>query len=564
MIKCRAWAHGTGAASRPWCGVSPVSELLPDPGGERRTCPAAGEGYGRARATYVRRRPEDTVLHRVVREHLETFLAEARRRGDGTGVPRFVEKELREFLGCGVLARGFARFRCPDCFREILVAFSCKGRGFCPSCGGRRMAELAAHLVADVLGGLPVRQWVLTLPYRLRYALAWDHRLCRAVLAVCIRALLAFERRRARRRGVRQGRGGAVTAIQRFGSALNTNVHFHTLAIQGVFSETPDGERRFLPAPAPSDADVGRLLATIRQRVVRLVARRGIDLAHAAADEAGDERQWEWPAYAAIQGAAVVGRAALGRHAGRAVVRRGAQPERRPERPRQALHAHLDGFDLHAAVAVPAGDRSRLAHLCRYVLRPPLAQQRLEATSDGKVVVGLRRPWSDGTRAVCFEPLEFLEKLAAMIPKPRINLLLYHGVVAPHARLRPEAVRRARQASPPEVASTGEAPPTTSVPGAQLPAGASVRAAPAGPMAARPPPRRRFAWADLLRRTFAIDVLACPECGGQLRLIACIDAPAVIEKILRHLGLPTQVPEPVAARQQEWFPGLSKADDCPA
>jgi hypothetical protein len=152
------------------------------------------------------------VLHQVVREHLATFLAEARLRGSGEGLPRFVERELREFLNCGILANGFARFRCRDCQREILVAFSCKGR-FCPSCCGRRMAEQAAHLVDGVLGGLPVRQWVLTLPYRLRYALAWDHRLCRAVLRVFIRALLSFERRRAARRGIHDGAGGAVTAM---------------------------------------------------------------------------------------------------------------------------------------------------------------------------------------------------------------------------------------------------------------------------------------------------------------------------------------------------------------
>ena len=124
------------------------------------------DGLGRARSTYVRRRPEDTVLHQVVREHLETFLAEARLRGGGEGLPRFVERELREFLTCGVLGEGFARFRCTDCQHEILVAFSCKGR-FCPSCCGRpalrrppadvRMAEQSAHLVDGVLGGLPVR-----------------------------------------------------------------------------------------------------------------------------------------------------------------------------------------------------------------------------------------------------------------------------------------------------------------------------------------------------------------------------------------------------------------------
>src|SRR5262249_20882732 len=112
------------------CGAGVVSHC------ESTGPPRCPDGLGVARSTYVRRQPEDTVLHQVVREHLETFLAEARLRGGGEGLPRFVERELREFLTCGVLAKGFARFRCTDCQREILVAFSCKGRGFCPSCCG--------------------------------------------------------------------------------------------------------------------------------------------------------------------------------------------------------------------------------------------------------------------------------------------------------------------------------------------------------------------------------------------------------------------------------------------
>jgi len=200
--------------------------MASDSGG--RPSASRGPAPGRGRHPCVRRQPERGVLQRVIREHLETFVAEARARGDGAGLPRFVARELRAFLGCGVMASGFARFRCGGCARELLVAFSCKGRGFCPSCCGRRMAALAAHLVDDVLGDLPVRQWVLTLPHRLRYALAYDPPLCRAVLGVFVRALLGFERRRARARGL-VGRGGAVTAIQRCGSALNTNVHFHTL-----------------------------------------------------------------------------------------------------------------------------------------------------------------------------------------------------------------------------------------------------------------------------------------------------------------------------------------------
>ena len=89
------------------------------------------------------------------------------------------------------------------------------------------------------------------------------------------------------------------------------------------------------------------------------------------------------------------------------------------------------------------------------MLRPPIAQERLELTADGKVLFRLRRPWRDGARGIRFEPAELLEKLAAMIPKPRINLLVSHRVFAPHAQYRPDAVRRAKEGA----VSRGTAPP---------------------------------------------------------------------------------------------------------
>lgn len=125
--------------------------------------------------------PTATVLYGIVRDHFETFRAHALTLRDGTGLPRFVEQEFRDFLRCGCLAGGFARFRCGGCGLDRLVAFSCKGRGFCPRCGGRRMAERAAQLVDSVFPDVPVRQWVLSVPHRLRYLVAWDHDLCRAV-----------------------------------------------------------------------------------------------------------------------------------------------------------------------------------------------------------------------------------------------------------------------------------------------------------------------------------------------------------------------------------------------
>ena len=93
--------------------------------------------------SYERRRPEETTLYQVVQQQLETFLAQVEAK-TGTGLPEFVKDEFASFLECGILAHGFLRVRCAGCAHEKLVAFSCKRRGFCPSCGARRMAESAA------------------------------------------------------------------------------------------------------------------------------------------------------------------------------------------------------------------------------------------------------------------------------------------------------------------------------------------------------------------------------------------------------------------------------------
>ena len=145
---------------------------------------------------------------------VETFLA--RREEEERALPRFVARELRGFLDCGILAHGFLRVRCPVCREERLVPFSCKGRGLCPSCGGRRMADTAAWLVDRVLPEVPVRQWVLTLPFALRYRLAFDAELTAAVLREFLRAVFAALRRRAHREcGVPRGQCGAVVFVQK-------------------------------------------------------------------------------------------------------------------------------------------------------------------------------------------------------------------------------------------------------------------------------------------------------------------------------------------------------------
>jgi len=492
----------------------------------------------RPSARYEPRTPDGTALYQIVHAHLATFRAQAASLRDGEGLPRFVEREFRDLLRCGFLAGGFARFRCDACGLDRLVPFSCKGRGFCPSCGGRRMAERAAHLVDHVFPDVPVRQWVLSLPYRLRYQLAWDHDLCRAVVAVCLRAVLSWLRRRARLDGVDDGRGGAVAVIQRFGGALNLNIHVHALVLDGVFAKDQEGALAFHAIPRLTALDVAEVLATVEPRIARLLDRRGLGASDAGA---GETDPWadEAPVLAGLASASVQGTIALGRPRG-ARVRRAGEPREEGERavPGGGAHARSRGFDLHAGLVVPAGERERLERVCRYVLRPPVVDDRLRLTADGQVALQLRHRWADGTTHLMFDPVEFLGRLAVLVPRPRINLILYHGVLGPRAAWRRAVVRRGN------ASDAGDPAAAESVAQAEGP----ERTTPC-----QPQPGARL-WADLMRRTFGFDVLACPRCGGRLRLVALIEQADVIQRILRHLGLPTAVSEPCPARPPPCLP----------
>src|ERR1700675_2139583 len=132
---------------------------------------------------YERWRPEETTLYQVVQEHLETFLAQVEIE-TGASLPDFVKAEFDAFLECGILAHGFLRLRCASCAHEKLVAFSCMRRGFCPSCGARRMAESAAHLVDCVIPRVPVRQWVLSFPIPLAHPVRRPSRTALTAVAV--------------------------------------------------------------------------------------------------------------------------------------------------------------------------------------------------------------------------------------------------------------------------------------------------------------------------------------------------------------------------------------------
>lgn len=458
---------------------------------------------------YQRRRPERSVLHQVVSQHIETLWAEAEVNSPhGFGYPSWVKHEFERYLHCGLLPGGFSRLRCRGCGCERLVAFSCKGR-ICPSCVARRMADVAAQLVDRVLPQAPYRQWTLTFPYRLRLRLVRDATLLSEVLSDFLRTVFAWQRLQARRAGIKAPVAGAITLVQLWGSLLQITPHFHSWLPDGVFTRRQDGTLQFHRLAPPDDRDIERLLQRVAHRVVKRfdTDEPGRD------DDPVATSQAEFlniPAFTIPL---------------------------TPQQPKRPLCAVYEGFSLHADLSIHHNDRAALERALRYGLRPPLSQRRLSQRPDGKVRLQLRKPLATGQTDILFEPVAFLRRLAASIPKPKQNMVRFHGVFAPNARVRPALAALLPQPK-------GQLPPSPSL-------GSVPNADSAGPMAEQrshvPLPYRR-AWAELLKRVHDHDVLRCPKCDGRMVPIQTVDDPEVIRKILSHLGWPTTLPTTAAPR----------------
>ena len=221
---------------------------------------------------YAPHDPSQTLLYQVVADHLETFLAALDADPDARGLPAYVEREFYDYLHCGVLAHGFLRLGCDTCHQELLLAFSCKRRGFCPSCAGRRMAQTAAHLVEQVIPWVPTRQWVVSVPVPLRYWMAASQDLTATVHTIIRTTVGQYYVNKAVARGCVRAKvqPGSVTFMQRFGSALNVHLHFHVIFLEGVYLDRTDQglKPRFVTAEPPSDADIAAGVQKISRRVM--------------------------------------------------------------------------------------------------------------------------------------------------------------------------------------------------------------------------------------------------------------------------------------------------------
>jgi hypothetical protein len=421
----------------------------------------------------------------------------------------------------------------PGCGFEMLLPFSCKTRGVCGSCDSRRMADTAAHLVDRVLPQIPYRQWTMSFPRRVRFALARSGELLSEVLRAFLRTVFAWQRRSARQRGIVDGKIGAVTFAQRMGGTINLNVHFHCTLPDGVFSVDEHGQATFVPLDPPSDDDVHNLTGQVVRRVAKILARH-----EAEADAVPD-------ALAAAQAASVQSAQHLLDNPPGPCTRHGRSHTPRPHKTRCAF---IDGFSLHADVRTHSNDRLGLERLLRYGGRPSIAHDRLSVTDDGRVRYRLRRPAPSGATEWLGEPVEFLSKLATLIPPPRQNALRYHGCFAPKSGVRARIVPRVPADPAPAPRPASAVAPSLADPDAAEHAVPDLAAPSADSAAPATLLTRRLDWASLLARVFRIDVTRCPRCPGRLRVLAFITQPDIVVRILDHLGLSTSGPSIEPAR----------------
>ena len=252
---------------------------------------------------------------------------------------------------------------------------------------------------------------------------------------------------------------------------------------------------------APAQTELQRLLHTIAVRVTRALERQGLltrDDETPSLDLEPDD------GFEQLLGPAVHYRIATGPHAGRkAPTLRIVASNPLADNP---CIVQLSGFSLHAGTRCQAHERDSLERLCRYIARPAVSNERLSVNDRGQVVYRLKHSFHDGTTHVVLDPMDFIARLAPLaplVPRPRAHLTRHHGVFAPNFKHRRRVIPN----------------PTRQI----------ARK----PHASRPAP---MSWMQRLKQVFHIDIEHCDMCGGTLRVIACIETPAVIIKILTNLA----------------------------
>jgi hypothetical protein len=383
------------------------------------------------------------------------------------------------------------------------------------------MNDEAAHIVDNVLPEVATRQWVLSFPYKLRYQMAHNSKLTNKILSIFAQSIALYQKKKAKKLGIKNSKSGSVTFIQRFGSALNLNVHFHSLFAAGVFYKVGDGFYEFFRLPEPTQDELAIIARQIQEKVFRFTKKF----------EEQDQPAFDEGSLTDIAAMSISHKAGFGERFGQGLRRYGTKRIEVDVDSSDPYSVNVGGFSLNAKVWVGGRDREKLEKLIRYMARGPIATERLTESFPNQLLYKMKTPWRDGTTSVSFSPLDFIARLVALVPPAKMNLVRYHGVFAPNFKDRSLVVQK--KATTPKRSSVESAIP-----------------------AANKACRERMRWSEMLKRTFKIDVTVCSHCGGRLEQIAVIKDRVAIKAILESLK-ETTVFNPLKVVRERGPPGPS-------
>lgn len=401
-----------------------------------------------ATRVYRPRNPKTTRLHQIVSENWQEFLeVYPERFEEKYGYLRTeVEETLEKYLKCGILSYGFARIKCEECGHEYLLAYSCKGRYFCPSCHKRRVEEFGLFLIEHILENVAHRQIVFSLPKILRKHFMHNRKLLPKLSHCGWETVVEVFQSTLRRYDVTPG---MVTGIQTYGQLGNWNPHLHCLCSDGCF----DSEGIFYPLPNISVQTLEKVFAA---RVFTMLINEKLIS---------------------------------------------------PEMVQKMLSWRHSGFSAHAKRKLEAEDKDGLESLAQYIVRSPISEEKIILSADGSnVIYRARFNPALGRNFQSFNVLEFLAVLTSHIPAKGKKMTIYYGWYSQPARGKRKRDGKLTVGTPLFCSQTDDDNRTL-----------------------------RYRWSQLIKRIYA-DPLICPACGGHMRIIAFIQEPEVIERILKHCG----------------------------
>jgi len=431
-------------------------------------------------------------------------------------------KEVERFIECGEPACGFVRIKCSSCTHEHLVPFSCKTRGFCPSCYSKRLLDTQNKFDELALFEIPIRQWVFTLPVPIRKVVIARKELLKSISGIVQEELISYIKNKAveelsvNKEGVH---AGTIVFIHRFGSSINANPHLHIMLPEGVYIKKSTGRLKFYKVSSPAEKDISNILESIYNKCIILLEKKKIIEPYIDSSGNNSHTLLEFcengTAEEKLSFASASYDIVTGPNSGKKLKFCGGwssysfiDPQEEVPIFVSPLCYSMQGFSLHANVKVH--NKEGVERLLGYMARPPVCEERLKINTDGSIYYKFKTPWSNGTDGILFESgVEFIEKLVSIIPPKYQHNIKYYGCFAPASWVRKELKAQNNSKIESKRVKLGD---------------------------------KNSKWAEGIKRVFKRDLSVCPKCSANMVIIAVCISYETVQAILNYFKVPNRPP----------------------